>query len=460
MDYRHKSLLLVIFGITGDLAQRKLLPALYNLLKRNELPDEFRVVGISRQDTTVSNVYAPVKERLKEVGFDESIFEELESRTEMFKMAVENESDYHKLHEKLHLLSHEIGPGVSRIYYLSIPGQAFMQVVQNLGLSGHQHAFSDDIDQPKLLVEKPFGYNIDSAKSLVEVADKNFGESQTYRIDHYLAKETAQNILTFRLHNPLFKSIWNSRHIQSIYISSHETIGIENRVAFYEQTGALRDVLQSHLLQLLTLITMELPGSMESQAIHQAKENLFSQIKTITPSQVKYKAQRGQYSNYREEVSNPNSNTETFAKIQLDIESKRWDGVEITLETGKALSEKLTQICVQFRETESSSGVNSLIFRLQPKEGITLLLQAKQPGLFDVTEQVEMNFDYAKSFGGAGEAYERVIVDAIRSDQSLFSSSKEVLESWRIIGNVLDQWQGSAEGLKLYEIGADAKNIK
>lgn len=458
MDYRDKSLLLVIFGVTGDLAQRKLLPALYHLQQKGELPAQTRIVGISRRKVSVQSVFKPVISYL-ESSYDKRSLEEVMDMTEMVEMDVASPKDYESLLVRLKDLSEEIGPGVSRLYYLSIPANAFIEIVSNLGKTGHQHPFPTDMDQPRLLVEKPFGRDTKSARELVEVADQNFGEQQTFRIDHYLAKETAQNILTFRFGNPLFQSIWNARHISEIHICAHETIGIENRVEFYEHTGALRDIIQSHLLQLLALITMEAPAELDSQNIHKSKLRLLESIKTIETGQVNDKTVRGQYHSYRTEVNNPKSVTETFARLQLEIDNEQWRGVKVVLETGKALSEKNTQVLVKFRANETASGTNALIFRLQPKEGITLLLQAKQPGIYNDTDEVEMDFDYERSFGGTAEAYERVIIDAIRGDQSLFASAEEVLSSWRIVENVLTKWAKNDAELTTYDVGANAKNL-
>lgn len=459
MDYRDKSLLLVIFGITGDLAQRKLLPALYHLQLKGELPPQTRVVGISRRRMTVNDVFRPVKAALEGKRFDERAFDQVKANTEMITMSLDNSEAYINLKQRLRDISEEIGPGVSRLYYLSIPAEAFVSIVNHLGAAGHNEPFSSDIDQPRLLVEKPFGHNTRSAKELLEVTERNFGEQQTFRIDHYLAKETAQNVLTFRFQNPLFQSIWNTRHIDAITISAHETIGIEGRVAFYEQTGALRDILQSHLLQLLALVTMEAPAQLDSTSIHRAKLRLLDSIQPIEVDEIQTATVRGQYDTYRDEVDNQRSHTETFARLKLRIDNEQWRGVDITLETGKALSEKLTEVAVHFRPTNQASATNVLLFRLQPKEGITLLLQAKQPGLHNDTDIVEMDFDYKRSFGDTAEAYERVIIDAIRGDQSLFASSAEVLSSWRIVENVLETWDKDTKGLQQYAVGTSAQNL-
>ncbi len=460
-DYLEQPLIIVIFGISGDLSQRKLLPALYHLFKHQQLPSAIKIVGVSRQAIPVTDVYGDLHTRIHGSDFDAAIVERLQTNTMMFQMDLDSSADYDKLLEELRVVSDELGPGASRLYYLSIPSQAFVSVVHHLGEAGHHEPFADDGERPRLLVEKPFGYDTASAETLVHAADEHFGEQQTFRIDHYLAKETAQNILTFRFQNPLFQSIWNSRHIESIHIMAYETIGIENRVTFYEQTGALRDILQSHLMQLLALITMEKPAALESRDIHKSKLRLLQSIDTIQPDDVASCAVRGQYDNYKKEVNNTDSRVETFARLHLSIDNEQWRGVGVTIENGKALHEKCSQIIVRFRANEDAPGANELSFRVQPREGITLSLQAKRPGLTKDTETVKMEFDYDRAFYGQhGEAYERVIIDAVRGDQSLFATAEEVLTSWQIIENVLKQWADSDNGLVLYPVGTPADEIQ
>lgn len=459
-EYLNRPLLLVIFGITGDLSQRKLLPAIYHLLKRRELPEQFKIVGISRQEVPSSQVYDSLKERIHGPDFDQAVAEELVRATTMVRMDLDNLEDYARLKEQLVAMSESLGAGVSRLYYLSIPAQAFVSVVHHLGETGHHEPQSIDGERPRLLVEKPFGYDVESAKMLVEAADEHFGEQQTFRIDHYLAKETAQNILTFRFKNPLFQSIWNRHYIASIRVIAYETIGIEKRAVFYEQTGALRDFLQSHLLQLLALITMEKPATFESLDIHKAKLRLLESIQTIEPDEVSSRAVRGQYDSYRAEVEKPESNVETFARLDLSIDNEQWRGVPIVIETGKAMHEKCSEIVVEFRCNDDAPGYNALHFRIQPREGISLDLQAKRPGLDKDMSTIEMDFDYEKAFHGqSGEAYERVIIDAVRGDQSLFASASEVLTSWRIVEHVLHGWASNGDGLVIYPVGTPANLI-
>lgn len=458
-DYLENPLILIIFGITGDLSQRKLLPALYHLVKRHELPPQTKIVGVSRHKVAIADVYTSLHERIHGNDFDNAVAEQLQDMTEMVQLDLDAPDDYVQFKERLRELSDELGSGVSRIYYLSIPAQAFVTVVHNLGKTGHHEPFSLDSERPRLLVEKPFGYDTASAKTLVQAADEHFGEQQTFRIDHYLAKETAQNMLTFRFQNPLFQTIWNKEHIASIHVVAHETIGIENRATFYEQTGALRDFIQSHLIQLLALITMEKPAQLESAAIHSEKIRLLDSIKAIEPHEVARLATRGQYDTYKAEVHNKDSHVETFARLQLTVDNDQWRGVPMIVESGKGLHEKCSHIRVVFRPSPEAPADNVLEFRIQPREGITLSLQAKRPGLDMETETVQMEFDYTSAYGQTADAYERVIVDAVRGDQSLFSSAAEVLSSWRIVENVLQQWKKSDNDLIVYPVGSAAPDI-
>ena len=458
-DYQDRPLLLVIFGISGNLARRKLMPALYHLLKRGDLPQQFRVIGISRKDYQIDQLFADIREYLPE-DLDVSVLDGLRNSTVISQLDLRGHEAYVHLKEQLEVASEELGGNTTRLYYLSIPAQAFGGVVKSLGDAGHNLPFENETTEPKLLVEKPFGYNTTSAQELITSADEHYGESQIYRIDHYLAKETAQNILTFRFNNPLFQTIWNARHIDRITIGAYETIGIEGRADFYEKTGALRDILQSHLPQLLALIMMEQPARLESADIHRAKLRLLDSILPIDTDTVDQKADRGQYDSYRAEVNNPDSLTETFARLKLSVDNEQWRGVPVILETGKGLERKCTEIAVHFRESTESVGDNTLTFRLQPSEGITLSLQAKRPGMSNTTDTVAMEFEYAKSFaGGTAEAYERVILDAVRGDQSLFASGAEVMASWRIVENVISEWSKNDRDLKIYSVGEKPENL-
>ncbi|HEX5744579.1 MAG TPA: hypothetical protein VFX84_03990, partial [Candidatus Saccharimonadales bacterium] len=272
-----------------------------------------------------------------------------------------------------------------------------------------------------------------------------------YRIDHYLAKETAQNLLAFRMHNPIFVPLWNNEHIRQVRIKAYETIGIEGRAAFYEQTGALRDFIQSHLMQLLSITLMDAPADMSSKAIHEAKRHFLEGLEPADPAE----AVRGQYAGYREEVGNPGSHVETYTSLRLKHGSRRWQGTDMLLETGKALDRKSTEIAVEFK-TPHERQRNGLIFQVQPDEGISLDLVVKEPGFEDRMEHAALDFRYHDTFRDRQhiDAYERVLMDAIRGDRSLFASDHEVLATWRVLQPVLEAWTGSGEGLAEYEPGS------
>jgi glucose-6-phosphate 1-dehydrogenase len=445
-------LVLVIFGITGDLAQRKLLPALYQLAKANELPEATKIIGISRRRIAKDDVFAKLKEFTGEKTYDDTVQAWLAEKTDMVQMDLLHRGAYEDLLAHLQKIEESIGSDASRLYYLSIPSQAFAPIVRLLGETRHNMPLPGGRDMARLLIEKPFGYDLQSASELIDAVNEYFGEGQIYRIDHYVAKETVQNILTFRFQNPLFESVWNSKHVDHISIVAHEKIGIEGRAGFYEQTGALRDLVQSHLLQLLAVTTMDRPAKLESDEIHAEKLKLLKAIVPIAPNKVASDTVRGQYEGYRTEVNDDNSIVETFARLTVAIDNPVWRGVPIILETGKALDEKLTEITVCFKQADDAHDIrNKLVFRIQPTEGITLLLQVKRPGIDNETEEASMDFDYTRSFNNRpAEAYERVIIDAIRGDQTLFASADEVIASWRIIENVLEQWSHNADGLKIY----------
>ena len=453
-DRLKRPLVLVVFGITGDLAQRKLLPALYQLLKAGDLPEELHIVGVSRRNVAKDEVYAKLRAFVGEFSYADSVEQKLKDSTVMVQMDLLNADAYRELLE--HLQAIEKGyEKSSRLYYLSIPSQAFTPIIKLMGQTGYQRALACGED-PRLLIEKPFGYDLASAKELVHALNVYFDEDQIYRIDHYVAKETVQNILTFRFQNPLFESVWNRGHIDHITVTAREQIDIEGRAAFYEQTGALRDFVQNHLLQLLAITTMHSPAQLESDDIHASKLELLKAVEAVTPSKVASMAVRGQYEGYRMEVQNQDSVIETYARLEVRIDNDQWRGVPIVLETGKALDAKRTEITVCFRQSsDAPREQNRLVFRIQPREGITLRLQTKEPGIKNITSSADMDFDYAKSFNSRpAEAYERVIVDAVRGDQTLFASAPEVIRSWEIVENVLQRWQRDAEGLLSYPKGS------
>lgn len=449
---------LVIFGITGDLVRRKLLPALYYLAKNELLPRTFKIVGVSRREITAAMLIDSVRMSIEATGntCDETALAALAKHFEVHIMDVARAEDYVKLNAHLDALENETGVCMNRLFYLAIPAQLFSQIIKLLGGGGLNKSCQHKQGDARLLIEKPFGYDSTSARELIDDIGEYFKEDQVYRIDHYLAKETAQNILVFRFKNPIFKQIWNSSSIRRIHITAAESIGIEGRGAFYEQTGALRDLIQSHLMQLLALVTMDEPTKMESAAVHVQKLALLKSITPIAPNEVAEHAVRAQYEGYREEVQNAESITETYASLKLAIDSDRWRGVEVELTSGKAMAEKSVEIDIHFADPDDEKHMNILKFRIQPNEGIGLQLLAKKPGFTDHSEAVEMDFNYKDSFttGNHPDPYERVIMDAFRGDQTLFATSEEVLTCWRIVESVVQEWAKNDSGLRFYKTGS------
>jgi glucose-6-phosphate 1-dehydrogenase len=454
--------LLVIFGITGDLSRRYLLPALVSLAAQDLLPEHFEIIGATRRDVEPGDILSSVKAEAESRGqpLSEEGLSRVKSALRIVTMDPTVAADYAQLKTTLDQIETDRGVCLNRLFYLSVPPHTYGPIVDLLAgsrlNSGCQHGSADS----RIMVEKPFGYDLESAHDLINRLHAAFAESQIYRIDHYLAKETAQNILTFRFANPIFQAVWSADYITGLTITASETIGIEDRAVFYESTGALRDFVQNHLLQLLALTTMEEPAQLDSKHIHAEKLQLLRSITPVAPNQVNTAATRGQYEGYRNEVGNPDSITETFARLRLRINNPRWQDVPVTLQTGKRLDQRLTEISITFAD-HNGRAPNTLCFRIQPGEGIAIDLRAKKPGLDNTTEEVEMAFNYKDYFGsGAGPtAYERVLTDGIRGDQSLFTSSDEVLTSWRIVDAAVKDWGKTGDGLKFYPPGTPAVDL-
>lgn len=437
---------LVIIGITGDLAKRKLLPAIEQIAAAGESPENFKIIGITRQDITANQIIKTVQTQTnKGLPF-------LKNNFELFNMDLDTVDGFIRLKE--HLRQNQKHEGVGQqLFYLAIPPQISSPVIQFLGKSGIA-----TMPGTKLLLEKPFGSDLVSAQNLVKHIKKYFSEDQVYRIDHYLAKEMAQNILIFRKGNALFKNTWNNKFIEKIEIIATEKIGIEGRVSFYEQTGALRDLVQSHLLQLTALILMDLPKGDDLFTVPQLRHKALSQLQLPPLDQFHTFVHRGQYSGYEEEVSNPGSTIETFVSLTLFSKSKRWLGVPIILTTGKGMSEKSTEVRIHYRKQEAQE-TNKLILRIQPNEGIEFDLWIKKPGLKMQLNKIPLSFSYLDYFNLFPEAYEQVIFDAIRSEHSLFTSSAEVIASWKIIDPILHTWALDNSDLHIYPSGSTADTI-
>lgn len=417
---------LIIFGITGDLSTRKLLPALSEIIKTGEYED-MEIIGVSRREVDVP---ALLRDSVKD--------QTLESRVRVFSMDLAAKGDYDRLREDVKLQSDE-----QLIVYLSVPPTAASQIVDFMGEAG--------INTPnvKLLFEKPFGVDLVSAEEMIARSARYYSEDQLYRIDHYLAKEMSQNIIALRAGNAMFAHIWNNQAIEKIEVIASEKIGIEGRVGFYEQTGALRDVLQGHLMQLLALVLMDVPEQIDWNDIPHLR---LDALRAITPADPT-RAVRAQYDTYQTEVDNSGSQTETFAAVELASTSPLWKGVPLHLITGKALDRKTTEIRIHFRKQHEAQS-NCLTFSIQPNEGVTIELFTKKPGYDREFEPQRLVYTYPEDTT-LPDAYEHVIVDAIRSQKSLFTTSEEILASWRILQPVQGNWMmDDTQVLPVYASGA------
>lgn len=454
--------IIVIFGITGDLSKRYLLPALYHLLKVGLIDKQTVIVGISRQSLSSDELLNGVDlHHGEDTQPDDAEFvTRLRDQIQMVQLDLDKLEDYQRLNTQLNDIESKLGKCMNRLMYLSIPPKVYNSVVGLIGQSGLNGSCAHGKASSRLLVEKPFGYDLTSAQTLIDEIGSVFSEDQLFRIDHYLAKETVQNILTFRFENPIFEALWSSQHIASIEIFASEQIGIMGRKVFYEPLGALRDFIQSHLLQLLAIVTMDQPEQMDSQHIHANKRALLDSVVAVDMQIETPGAVRGQYESYRQEVDNPRSNTETFAGIKTFIDNDRWQGVPISIWTGKGLAEKRTEIVVTFKNGQQPP--NRLRFRISPNEGIEIELLAKKPGYATTLQPALMDFSYGSSFNDYSHpnAYERVLVDAIRGDHTLFATSQEVLAAWRVVQPVLDGWsEASNQDLKTYPMSSYGSDL-
>lgn len=416
---------LLIFGITGDLSTRKLLPALNAIIKTGEF-DDLDIIGVSRRKVDVVSLGAGA----------------LADRMSIFSMNVARNEDYEKLKSFIALDTKE-----QLLVYLSVPPSAATQIVDFLGETG--------LNAPnvKILFEKPFGVDYVSATEVIERTSRYYSEDQIYRIDHYLAKEMAQNIVAFRGGNALFTHIWNNTSIERIEIIATETIGIEGRANFYEQTGAMRDVLQGHLMQLLALTLMDIPAELDWEVVPRLRAKALDSVQPVSPEKVL----RAQYDTYQNEAGNIGSLTETFVSVELASNDPKWEGVPIVLTTGKAMNEKTTEVRIHFRKSHDAQS-NCLTLHIQPNEGVEIELFTKKPGYDRTFQPHKLGFSYPEDTI-LPDAYEQVIVDAIRSRKSLFTTSDEVLRSWQVLQPILDHWDMNDIPLKIYPSGSSTHDI-
>jgi len=462
---------LVIFGATGDLAHRKLLPAIYNLAHEGALPEGFNLIGVSRSEMSDDEYRKMARDSIQEHSRrppDEQVLEKLLEHVRYVPGTFDVDDVFERLKGELAEFDEDAGIAFNRIFYLSTAPSFFALIVKKLGEHGlHKHSEAD----VRVVIEKPFGTRLKEALELNHELLSVLHESQIFRIDHYLGKETVQNMLAFRFANGMFEPIWNRNFIDYVQITAAEDLGIGRRAGYYDEAGALRDLVQNHMLQLLSLLCMEPPVTFDADEVRDEKVKVLHAVEPPPPEAVV----RAQYTlgmaegkeavGYLEEQDvPPDSKTETYVTLRLEVDNWRWAGVPIYLRTGKRLARKVTEIAVTLKpvphlafQADGSVGVqpNQIILAMQPNEGVSISLGAKIPGSRMRIRPVNMEFLYGTSFlSQSPEAYERLILDAMRGDATLFTRNDEVESQWRIIDPILESWETGEEPLATYPAGS------
>jgi glucose-6-phosphate 1-dehydrogenase len=446
----------IILGITGDLAMAKLLPALLSLYVNKQLPNHFSIVGLSRRAFSREEFRQFVREN---IGIESGHFREEDIKHFLDHMCYEqgffdSKDSYLNLAKRLKAIDDSWGQCSNKLFHLAVSPHYYEVILDHLAASGLTIPCSDDTGWTRVLVEKPFGNDVETAMKLDKKLGNLFEESQIFRIDHYLAKESVQNILTFRFANAIFEPLWNSDFIDKVHIKLHEKGSASERGHFYDNIGALKDVGQNHMLQMLGLVAMEQPSSFGAEVIRKERAKIISRLRPITAKNIEQFAVRGQYSDYvREPGVRVGSQTETYFRLETHVDTPRWKGVPFFLESGKAFAENRCQIDVYFKERPMPKGFvkgegeptmrqNVLTFRIQPDEGIKIRFWVKTPGWSLGTEPKVLRFKYSEfsSLAELPDAYERVLHDAIVGDQTLFTSTDEVLAAWKFITPIVNSW--------------------
>jgi glucose-6-phosphate 1-dehydrogenase len=468
---------MVIFGATGDLTHRKLLPALDNLALEHPLPAGFSVIGFARRPYTDEQFREQALDSINQYSrqkpVNPQVWENFAAGMHYLQADFNDPKGYEKLNNLLNLLDQERGTGGNRIFYLSTAPSQYPEIIQRLGAAGLSRSRKG---WTRIIVEKPFGHDLGSARELNRQVAKVFKEDQVYRIDHYLGKETVQNILVFRLANGIFEPVWNRRYVDHVQITVAENIGLEGRGGYYEESGAIRDMVQNHVLQLLSLVAMEPPITFDANAVRDEKVKVLHALQPLVGQDVVSHMIRAQYGSgwvsgqqvvgYRQEPGvSPASTTETYVAMKVYIDSWRWAGVPFFLRTGKHLPKRVTEIAIQFKQaplmlfkrSEAYGQVepNVLTLRIQPDEGISLKFGAKVPGTEMQIRSVNMDFFYGSSFfREQPDAYERLLLDCMLGDSTLFTRRDEVEAAWTFIQGILDAWKTEPpETIQTYESG-------
>src|SRR5271165_2666956 len=451
----------VLFGASGDLAKRKVLPAMYDLVQHNALGERYAIVGFARTEMsneTFRSMTGEAAKTISEVGpIDPSKWNEFASNLYYSHGDYADQNSYAELAKFLQTLEAEKNLGGSRLFYLSTPPEVYPHIVEQLGRAGLSRP-SDTNSWVRIIIEKPFGRDLASARELNKIVLNVFDEKQVYRIDHYLGKDTVQNLLVLRFGNGIFEPLWNRNYVDHVQITASETLGVERRGGFYETTGALRDMIQSHVLQLTALTAVEPPASFDAVSVRNEKLKLLQSIRPFNPELMAQSVVRAQYAagkigdkdvpGYRQEQGvDPNSHTETFVAAKVEIDNWRWAGVPFYLRTGKRLAKRSTEIVIQFRCAPHmvfrDKGIepNRLILNIQPDEGISISFGAKRPGTEMNIGNVTMKFSYQEGFGKSTRpAYATLLNDCVRGDATLFDSGENVEAAWSLMEPILDIW--------------------
>lgn len=437
---------ITLFGGTGDLTYRKLLPALYHLNLLGKLEDNFRIIAVGRREYSREDYLKIAKEKIREFSrtdLQEEAFEEFQKKLYYFQMDIAVEEDYAKLQE--YYLKNKI---TRHFYYYAVAPDFFLKITNALKKYCEKN-------QASVIIEKPFGENLENARELNEKLAEFFGEKDIYHIDHYLGKEMIQNILTVRFTNALFKGIWNREFIENVQITAYETVGVETRAAYYDKAGAMKDMVQNHLLQVLSMVAMEEPKESRVEYMGEAQYRVLESIQALEdlPSQLVL----GQYEGYLEEANiQEGSKTESFVAMKLFLDNERWRGIPFFIRTGKKMGEKDTKVVIQFKETNGNPG-NVLVIRIQPEEGIFLQFNIKKPGTEEELERVSMDFCQSCSLENAlntPEAYERLLLAYFQEDKSLFSKWDQIVLSWNFIDNLMREYRRQNLELYSYQVGS------
>ena len=468
----------VIFGASGDLTARKLIPAIYNLSFDNLLPADFHLIGYGRKPIPDEEFRAIASKAIKDFSrreLDNEVWGRVAANTSYVSGGYDEKAGFDRLAAKIGSIEKAIGSEAQSLFYISTPPSVFGPIIQNLGASGLGSRYLGKPHHSKVIIEKPFGRDLDSARALNAELRSVFDENQVYRIDHYLGKETVQDLLVQRFANSIFEPLWNRNYIDNVQITVAEDQGVGTRAGYYEQSGCLRDMIQNHTSQLLALTAMEPPGSFDAEALRDEKVKVLKAIEPIGLGQ-NGDACRAQYAEgmtggktvpgYLQEAGiAPNSTTETFTAIRLFINNWRWQGVPFYLRSGKRMPRRVSEIAIQFKKPPGTIfpqregfnlAANTLSFQIQPDEGLSLILNAKIPGLDTRTQPVKMSFRYATTFGSnTPEAYERLVLDAMIGDGTLFIRGDEAETSWKLYTPLLNFWQAEGHaGMGTYAAGS------